>query len=407
MKKSVSVILLSAMILSSLSFAACEEGGQTSDSESYGTGNAKATEFLLGDFESMSELGDHFSFLNRFGRITLTDEKTYVTHGASAAKLEVYGDYNAAANIPAMEVNLSSFSENGAFDLSRLNNFTFDFYHAGDTEISIEAALTIGGESTNYTKYKVSPGKNSITLNYNVSVLSVGYDMTKGQTLTIRFPKPIPEGGGLDPELHYTFYMDNLKVNYLLTNPEPLQIELDENEVCSFDKAYQEYVVGVGGVGPCEGCMPEVSINTDLAYCKNLEGNSLKVVLPTGVAPLNDGWPYLYVINAVWEAAGLREHVVEGYELVFDVYSDDSHHFGVEIFHESYPTIALGSGFDTSPRSWSEVRIPLSQMIVYNEKGEVEKDYTQGMTAFAFTYGKFATPDKTIYFDNMRFEKSH
>lgn len=405
MKKFWSAIFLSAVMLGSVSLAACGETGQPSGSGADAPENKTVS--TLGDFENMRELSDHFSFENRFGRVTLTEEKTYVTSGESAAKLEVYGDYNAVANIPAMVVNLSSFSENEKFDLTRLNNFTFDLYNAGEEEFSIEASLTIGGESTNYAKYAVAPGSNRITLQYNASALAVGYTMTEGQSLTIRFPKPVPENGGIDPQLHYTFYMDNLQVHYLQTAPEPMRIELDKDEVCSFDKAYQAYVMGVGGVGPCEGCIPEVSINTDLAYCKNLEGYSLKAVLPTGVAPLNDGWPYLYVINAVWEAAGLSEHVREGYELVFDVYSEDSHHFGVEIFHETYPTVALGSGFDTSPRSWTEVRIPLSQMLVYNEKGQIEKDYTQGMTAFAFTYGKFSTPDKVIYFDNMRFEKSH
>lgn len=401
MKKLWSGIVLSLMIFPMLTFSACKSGTEQGED----TGETPLS-MVLGDFESMSELSEHFTFENRFGRVTLTDEADYVTHGKSAAKLEVYGDYNAAASIPTMNVNLASFSESGAFDLTRLQNFTFDLYNATGSEQYVEVALTVGSETTNYVRYTLSEGKNKVTATYNASVLSVGYDLKQGSALIIRFPKPIPENGGLDPQLHYTFGIDHLTVNYLPEDPEPLEIVLDENEVCSFDKAYQEYVIGVGGIGPCEGCMPQVSINTDLQYCKDLEGRSLKVVLPTGVAPLNDGWPYVYIINAVWDAAGLREHALQGYELVFDVYSDVAHHFGVEVHHETYSSVYLGKGFDTVPRSWTEVRVPLTALFTYNEKGEIEKDYTVGMETLAFSYSKFSTADKTIYFDNFRFEKA-
>ena len=399
MKKFISMILAAGIIACTFSFVSCADDNK-------GAASASPQSLLLGDFESMQELFDHFIFENRFGRISLTDESAFVTSGESAAKLEVYGDYNAAATIPVMNVNLASYSESGGLDLRRLENITFDLYSTAEEELLIEIALNIDGEMTDYTQYTIAPGLNNISANYNVSVLSVGFNMEKGNNLLIRFPKPIPENGGLDPQLHYTFYMDNLAANFLAEAPDPLQIVLDENEVCSFDKTYQAYVVGVGGIGPCEGCLPQVSINEDLYYCKNQEGLSLKAVLPTGVEPLNDGWPFIYLLNAVWEAAGLRQHAEEGYDLVFDVYADTLQHFGVEVHHETYSRIYLGTGFDTKPRDWVQVRIPLSGLLVYNDKGELTMDYTDGMEYLAFTYSKFAGADKVVYFDNLRFEKA-
>ena len=158
MKKFISMILAAGIIACTFSFVSCADDNK-------GAASASPQSLLLGDFESMQELFDHFIFENRFGRISLTDESAFVTSGESAAKLEVYGDYNAAATIPVMNVNLASYSESGGLDLRRLENITFDLYSTAEEELLIEIALNIDGEMTDYTQYTIAPGLNNISAN--------------------------------------------------------------------------------------------------------------------------------------------------------------------------------------------------------------------------------------------------
>lgn len=100
----------------------------------------------------------------------------------------------------------------------------------------------------------------------------------------------------------------------------PLDTSVDKNEVCSFDKLYQEYVVIPNIKYP--DFAPTLEINTDLNYVKS--GKSLKVSMPK-----NDGsfTTYTYTgfsLNKEFvHSVGLDEYDGEQY-FSFWIYNDGS-----------------------------------------------------------------------------------
>ena len=354
----------------------------------------------ISSFETLEEYYT-FKFGGRFGKVNVNTDKTYVTDGESSMKMEVWGQvHKTGVEGPTVQITLD---ESGTTDLSRLKNFTFDLFNQTGEARTIEAAIKIDGTVSEYQKLDLITGKNSLTVAFDVVGLAVGFDLTKGQALVLRFPvAPSYETAG-----QQLYYLDNLQMNMNLVAPSPLKIVMDEGEFCSFDKPYQKYVTIVGGVGPTVGCQPVLSLNDNLEYCANNTGKSLRVELPTGIAPLNDGWPYWTFIDAMRDAIDWTQMCEDGKKLVFDVYNTGSNfRFGFEVFAKSNSKARSWSiGFDAKP-DWTTVSIDLSKLNSNqtDEEGEYPNPLTENIDKIVFSYSKFAGDAKVFYFDNFRFE---
>lgn len=391
MKKILCLLLTVCMGLSLIAFAGC--GNEKKETEDF-----KSPLPQISDFESLDEVYSRMTFLNRFGKVTLNSDKNYVTKGNSSLRLEVHGDYAANTDRPVMQVNFTSLeTENVPYiDLSKLESVEMDLFNGTESQQELEVSLIVDGVATDFVKVQAEAGENiDLAAEFDVKGLSVGSDMKKAEALQIKFPKPSSMDEG--PML---FYMDNLRFTFLASAPAPIEIELDENEFCSFDKSYQKYVVQSGGIGPTEGCRPVLSINSDLQYCKNYTGRSLKVVLPRGTSPINDGWPYFMFIEKLIDEIDFVKLMNDGAEMVFDVYNEGSaYNFALEA---STDIAGLsGAVAFTANNGWTEVRVPLKSLMG-NVKNEVS--VAERVNKIFVSYGKFDSPDKTFYFDNFRFE---
>ena len=232
--------------------------------------------------------------------------------------------------------------------------------------------------------------------------MAVGFDLTKAEYLVFRFAI----APSYEEATEQIYYLDNLQMNMSLVAPDPLEIILDEGEFCSFDKPYQKYVVTVGGVGPTTGCQPLLSINKDAEYCKDAKGKSLRVELPTGIAPLNDGWPYWTFIEALKDEIDWTQLCNSGKKLVFDVYNTGSNfRFGFEVWSSSKKAKGWSIGFDVVP-GWSKIEIDLSCLNdnQTDAEGEYPEPLTENISEMVFSYSKFSGEAKVFYFDNFRFE---
>lgn len=393
MKKIISLALVSCIGLSMFAFAACSREKQEQTSEGFVSSLP-----LISNFESLEEVYSRMSFLNRFGKVSLNADKQYVTEGEHSLRLEVHGDYVDNTDPVLMRVSFEGLEREGVpyIDLSRLETVQMDLFNNTDAEQTLEVALVVDGVTSDYVKVSAAAGKNEdLTVAYDVKGLGVGADMTKAEALLIKFPKPASMQE--QPKL---FYLDNLRFTFLAQAPAPIEIELDENEFCSFDKAYQKYVVQPGGIGPTEGCQPTLSTNTDLKYCKDYTGRSLKMVLPRGSEPIGDGWPYFSFIEKLVKSFNYVDLMERGAEFVFDVYNEGSaYNFSLEVWTDIQ---GLSGGYSfTAANGWTEVRVSL-KTLMGGSKGEAT--VASNANKILISYGKFDAPDKTVYFDNFRFE---
>lgn len=135
---------------------------------------------------------------------------------------------------------------------------------------------------------------------------------------------------------------------------------MDKNEVCSFDKLYQEYVVIPNIKYP--DFAPTLEINTDLNYVKS--GKSLKVSMPK-----NDGsfTTYTYTgfsLNKEFvHSVGLDEYDGEQY-FSFWIYNDGSSRQRLFIEFFDYGGVKYYKKTDiyVNAGEWHNVRIKMSDL---------------------------------------------
>ena len=390
MVKKIIALLACAFLLPAAGCApADEEGGG-------GTEGTISMYRQVSGFETTEEFFP-MDFENRFGQIRLNTDKSYVTEGNASAKLEVWGDFRDSTADPYMIVNL----EGEATDLRRLRAVEFDLFNQSGADCEIGVALKADGFTTEYQYVSAKQGKNEISVSFDLVGVALAADLTAGEGVLLQFPK----AADFDHAKTNLFYLDNMGFSLSLKEPTPLSIELDENEFCSFDKEYQKYMTGVGGVGPTDGCQPTLSINEDLNYVSGQSGKSLKVVLPTGLPPINDGWPYFTFVGSLFEAVDFAKYAEEGYSLAFDVYNTGApFNFSIEVHpHDLTVSNAYATAF-TCPSGWSTQTFDLSGWNNVTEEKPVK--LTDSLKDFWIVYNKFATADKVFYFDNFRFVKN-
>lgn len=354
----------------------------------------------ISSFETVEEYYT-FEFGGRFGKVNVNTDKEFITDGEASMKMEVWGQvHKTGVDGPNVEIALS---KSGSIDASRLKNFTFDLFNQTGEARTIEAALKIDGTVSEYQKIDLTTGKNSLTVAFDVVGLAVGFDMTKTQALVIRFPI----ASSYEAASQQIYYLDNLQMNMNLVAPSPLKIVMDEGEFCSFEKPYQKYVTKAGGVGPTVGCQPILSLNDNLEYCANNTGKSLRVELPTGIAPLNDGWPNWTFIDAMFESVDWAQMAKEGKKFVFDVYNTGSYfRFGFEIGAKSGSKARGWSTGVDCYSGWNTISIDMTKWNdnQTDEEGEYPNPLTENIHQIVFSYSKFAGENKVFYFDNFRFE---
>jgi hypothetical protein len=140
-----------------------------------------------------------------------------------------------------------------------------------------------------------------VSPNFDVSLMSLGYDLDKVYGIGFEFERVGQNYKGAND-----IYIDNLRVERYETAPEPIKMDLAENEICSFDKLWQTAVCFPAYYSPMAGYELQTSINTDLNYSRN--GKSLKMVQPAVQPGQGWGWAYLKFPNKYVEAMNLKQY---------------------------------------------------------------------------------------------------
>ncbi len=369
--------------------------------------NIDFTDATEWSFESLDEIYECFSFASAFGRVSLNSDAQYVTKDTHSLKIESIGTYNPSLSDPSMCIRLADISSTGVYDFSKIKSVSFDIFNMNEEAQTLSVNFTSDGRTTNMTQVTVEPGKTAnCTVDVNVRAMQLTTDMSKATQVQIYFPA-VEEFEG-DP---YVFYMDNLKLNFHESAQPPYEMERDGDEICSFDKEYQQYIVFSGAIGPATGCLPTTEINTDPAYATS--GSSLKATYPTGTLPLDDGWPYWSFTQGFLETIDFKAYADEEAFIVFDVYTPaESGYLQFQVQFSYKPTVDENGKTQTvaggiyyvtpTPGEWTQVRIPAS---TWNKFYDAEGNPVDtGIKELRLLVTKFADPAKTFYFDNFRFE---
>ena len=259
-------------------------------------------EGLIADFEDIATCTQNINFYNYFGRLQITKDENFITHGEGAGKINAMGDLHiTSAAAPSFDYKLPEDER----DFTNMKRITVDMYNASDRDYTVGVYLRIGSASGAKTQvWTTSLKMNTWTIvspNFDVSLMSLGYDLDEVYGIGFEFEKVGQNYKGAND-----IYIDNLRVERYDKAPEAMQIELAENEICSFDKLWQTSVCFPAYYSPMPGYELQTSINTDLNYSRR--GKSLKMIQPALQAGQGWGWAYLKFPRKYVEALNLKQY---------------------------------------------------------------------------------------------------
>lgn len=249
--------------------AGCAAGG-TDNSENSGGGSgtagggAQSGETAKGyrvvnDFEDYATGVQPMMLLNYFGKVSLNTDSRYVRSGKDSLKVVPEGCASERKYAPTLKQPLKIESTGEDFgDISRVKMFTTQIYNDSDSAVNMKMQTQFfGGHCANEQSFTLNSGWNVIAYMIDPQILDISYDVYDCKGVLYVFD--YRESGAP------TLYFDDLRVYESEKEFSPLDTSVSENEVCSFDKLYQEYVLIPNvRVRVCA----EVGVNSDARYAK-------------------------------------------------------------------------------------------------------------------------------------------
>lgn len=272
MKKWIAVFLAAISVCMCICLAGCkkEPSVEQTQTDPLLNGFEKFEDYLLFDYD-----GKYASGSTYFGDVSANTDEKYLTEGTGSMRYEV-ADMESYPD-KYMSSTFLVPTKNGEADYSDFRNvksISFDVYNDTETDVDLSVCpANILGKTwalqqrylMTYTDY-VLPANSWTNIMYTVdrAFIDMVLDVQSIGWIAFRF-------GGVNAVI----YLDNLRVQTTSEPYQALEFILDENEVCSFDKEYQQIVAF-----PYRNTdvKLQVELNTDRQY--SVSGNSLKVTIP-------------------------------------------------------------------------------------------------------------------------------
>lgn len=403
---------ISLLLLLSTMLVACDTNGNAGGS----SGGKKENEIVLSNFDSYGRSFSSIKISEEFGRVELNQNPAYAKSGNSC-KIIPIGNYATGAK-PFIVIPTSSQNyEYNYSNFSKVTSVSFSIYNASNESKTIGVGLAYasdGSTKDNPTEFELTPGWNDITLPINVSLINLFQDITNCKGIFIIFDNAHVRG---DKEEDFQnaaqYYLDDMILHTVNEEIPLTQIDLDENEICYFEKPYQSLIWEAGG--STLDSIPDV--NLVLADKYNIDTTQgyhcLRMVThPTTYNRDLIGWIHLSkrYINSINLLA-----YDENDEFAFDIYnnSDDDKLFFTEFYNAEGSYKAAKQNFTAPAHSWYTYRVKFSTLNKNNDdipdgqKVTYAVDYLNDTGMFGLAWRHYDGVDQEFFLDNFRFIKNN
>lgn len=297
-KKWLTLLLGTLMALLTVFGAGCGSGSVNDNKNE----EVHAEKGLIADFEDISTCTQNIRFYNYFGRLQITQDEQFVTHGKGAGKINAMGDLHiTSSGSPSFDVKVPQAEK----DFTNMKRITVDMYNDTDQDYLLGMYLRINTATGLKTQVWTTTLKKDawtiVSPNFDISLMSLGYDLSNVYGIGFEFQRVGQNYQGAND-----LYIDNLRIERYDEAPKAMTMSLDENEICSFDKLWQTSVCFPAYYSPMSGYELKTSINTDLNYSR--KGKSLKVVQPKLQPGAGWGWAYLKFPQKYVAAMNLKQY---------------------------------------------------------------------------------------------------
>lgn len=356
---------------------------------------------IVNDFENYRTDVEPLVPLNYFGKISLNEDKTFVSSGEKSLKLYPSSDptqsnlsapvFRQPLNQVAKQLDLS--------DIRQVSKFTCKAYNASDKDVSVYVSVDFDGGSTFRKEFVLKNGWNTVSYSIDPQIIGISYDVSACKGLLFGFDKP------QDGEVP-TVYIDELAVYKTDVPYTDLDLALDANEIISFDKLYQEYVVYPNTT--YAEFTPKLSINSSAVFSKS--GYSLKVDLVP-----NDGtYPAGNYIYTGFTISGdfISRTNFKDYEdddvFTFSVYNagNTQQRLFLEMFTQKNSTYYKKTDIYVKPGEWYTFEATIKELNEQKVNG-IKANGTGNAGSIYFSYElNSLTEGKTLYFDDFKIIKA-
>ena len=380
-----------------------------------GKGNAAAQENILYDFEDYDRNFQLMRVMSYFGAVNVNEDKTYVRSGERSALLRPLGYHSTmVGNVftptlqPESCLYIPLSSEKYAFDYadaSKLREVRMAMYNAESEDKNAYVSLIFernAQEVCEPTRFTLRPGWNDVLYVVEHDRLAVNYDLSVCYGIALSFDRVGSRSIADAPEI----YLDDIRLETYDTAVTPDDIvELDENELCDFEKPYQRYAVTSGVYDKAVRPDLEVITAADEGIAATSGHRALKVTLKPVDAIDGTIFDYVYLREGVIRKANISSQPLSA-RVCVDVYNAGDETLDLAITFVSTRntnTYAVAGHLYAAPKAWSTYRIALSEI---DNLFEGEKIYSANPGPIRLAWGEFTGENNRIFYvDNFRIEK--
>ncbi len=391
-KKWLALLLGTFISLVGIFGAGCDKKETDNSAE---TGETVAEKGLIADFEDIATCTQNINFYNYFGRLQITQDEEFVTHGEGAGKINAMGDLHiTSVGSPSFDVKVPKEER----DFTDMKRITVDMYNGTDQEYLLGIYLRLDNANGPKTQvWTTTLKKDSWTVvspNFDVRLMSLGYDLSNVYGIGFEFQRV-----GQDYQGANDLYIDNLRVERYDETPEAMTMSLDENELCSFDKLWQTAVCFPAYYSPMAGYELQTSINTDLNYSR--KGKSLKMVQPKQVAGQGWGWAYLKFPEKYVQQMNLKQY--SGQDAIsLWVYNESDIQISLSLHFWRKSTTEDRGLSKTIGKGWTQLKWTFDEI---NAKDQGVGLITHDVSDMRIVFNGYQE-DLVLYFDEFRVIKA-
>ena len=413
MKKAISV-LISCLMATSL-LAGCKndaDNNNVTEKEDY-------TVSLL-DFEKWAPDFQLVRIVKNFGKITRNNDKNFVKTGEYSAKIQPMGGTSLDLGVSMYFPTKSTLFDFDYSDFSNVYNINLWMYNTAETErsVSVGAVTKIDDLYTfsysTLTSVKL-PSNEWYNINIPVDSETLGMQLDVHSVFGLSFS--FDKAGTRDVESIPAFYLDDVVLSCYGESVETRDlVELDKNEVCDFEKLWQQFIVKGSSENAAYVPAPDVDVVRAYSEAENLLSASsgdyvLKVTAHPSVRETitNKTYQRFTLPATILQHTGIASIPQEEWDKVhfyFDVYNPSN---SEQVFTLEWNSTKKYNGtildFKIGAKKWTTVSWTLAEIAAKSGNRAASTYRITLPGSFGVAWGEFTGKENKVwYFDNFRLQ---